>query len=137
MSQSAAAASPFHPLPRSASGGDVSQSAFSAGNTPPVTSPAISPHPRMAMHHQSKSASDPLSDLLGVGGGGVSGRKESAASFALPIGPEEAEMIRARYIFLSKKLFFWENCNITWLLFRQRRRVAVSFHSHEANSNDS
>ncbi len=95
MSQSAAAASPFHPLPRSASGGDVSQSAFSASNTPPVTSPAISPHQRMAMH-QSKSASDPLSDLLGVGGGGVSGRKESAASFALPIGPEEAEMIRAR-----------------------------------------
>ena len=94
MSQSAAAASPFHPLPRSASGGDVSQSAFAASNTPPVASPAISSHQRMAMH-QSKSASDPLSDLLGVGGG-VSGRKESAASFALPIGPEEAEMIRAR-----------------------------------------
>ncbi len=38
-------------------------------------------------------------------------RKESASSLAAPIGPEEAEMLRARV----------------------RRREAVSFHSHESN----
>ncbi len=77
-------------IPRSNSGGDVASAAAAAA---------------AASSASGDNDDSSVRDILDQQ------RKESAASFAAPIGPEEAEMIRAR----------------------QRRRVAVSFHSHESN----